>query len=446
MFEAKVARQPIFDRRLNVVGYELLFRAGRAQHANVVDDAAATTTVVLDALTEIGLQRIVGSHRAWINVSRGLLLSGLLATLPPTLIGLEILEDQLIDDELVQAVAELHGQGYRVALDDYRYSADTEPLLELADIVKLDVLALGRAGIAEHAARLQRSGVALLAEKVESHEDHRYCEEVGCELFQGFFYRKPELLSNRRIAANRVSVLKLIAALHDPALDLGEVETLIARDVTLSLRLLRYINSAYFGLPHEVASIRQAVALLGAENLKAWATLTAFASVDSKPSELTITALMRARFCELIASSDAAAYRSQLFTLGLFSVIDALLDTTIENVLAAVPFPEDMRQALIFHHGEMGRILDCITALEAGAFDRAEAILPDAGELYLQALTWTNDIGCLMFGAARPAIRQAPAVKRSTGPRLASPTQQAAPRRRPRSPVTKRASGRRSAP
>jgi c-di-GMP phosphodiesterase len=446
MSEARVARQPIFDRRLNVVGYELLFRSGRSPRANVVDDAAATTVVVLNALTEIGLQRIVGSHRAWINVSRGLLLSGLLATLPPKLIGLEILEDQLIDDELVQAVTELHGRGYRLALDDYRYAAGSEPLLELADIVKLDFLVLGRAGIAEQAARLEGYGVALLAEKVESHEDHRYCHDVGCELFQGFFYRKPELLSHRRIAANRLSVLKLIAALHDPALDLGEVETLIARDVTLSLRLLRYINSAYFGLPHEVSSIGQAVALLGAENLKAWATLTAFTSIDSKPSELTITALMRARFCELVASSDAPGYRAQLFTLGLFSVIDALLDTTIEDVLAAVPFPEDMRQALIFHHGEMGRLLDCVTALEAGAFDRAEAILPDAGELYLQALTWTNDIGCLMFGAARPAIRQAPAGDRSTRPRLASPTQQAAPRRRPRSAVAKRASGRRSAP
>lgn len=390
MFEARLARQPIFDRRLQVAGYELLFRAAGASTAGVVDHNAATSAVIVNALTEIGLQRIVGSHPAWINASREFLLSGLAATLPPGLVGLEILEDQAIDDELVRAVRGLRKQGYRLALDDYRYRPETEPLLGLIDIVKLDFLELGPDGIAEHAALLAPRGITLLAEKVESHEDHRYCLETGCELYQGFFYRKPELLSRRRIDANRLSLLKLIAALNQHDLDLHEAERLIARDVTLSLRLLHYINSAYFGLRHEVASIPQAVALLGLENIKAWATITAMAGIDSKPSELIMTALLHARFCELAEPAASAERRSQLFMVGLFSVIDALLDTPIEEVLDSIPFPEAMRDALIFHDGPMGQLLECLSALEAGSFDYADAIRPDSASLYLDALVWTN--------------------------------------------------------
>jgi EAL and modified HD-GYP domain-containing signal transduction protein len=408
MSEASVARQPIFDVRLKVVGYELLFRTARARTADVVDDEAATTSVVLNALTEIGLQRIVGSHRAWINASREFLLSGLVTTLPPELIGLEILEDQLIDDELVAAVTELKRRGYRLALDDFRYSSDADPLLGLVDVIKLDFLELGKDGMAEHAQRLARCGAALLAEKVESHDDHRFCVDHGFALFQGFFYRKPELLSRRQIKANRLPLLRLIAALHSPDLEFWQVEPLISRDVSLSLRLLRYINSAYFGLRHEVGSVGQALALMGLENLRAWATLTAFAGIDSKPSELTVTALMRARFCELAGSSQSADQRSQLFTLGLFSVIDALLDSTIEDVLASVPFPEPMRQALILHDGEMGRLLECVMALEAGSFDYAEAILPGSGQLYLEALSWTNDAAGQLTENPAPAAVSRP--------------------------------------
>jgi EAL and modified HD-GYP domain-containing signal transduction protein len=399
MSEASVARQPIFDRRLRVVGYELLFRGPRSLTGDVLDNENATTTVALNALTEIGLQRIVGSHRAWINTSREFLLNGLALALPPELIGYEILEEQAIDDELVAAVADLGRRGYALSLDDYQFTPETEPLLELVDVVKLDFLALGRDGMAEHAERLRPYGVQLLAEKVEAHADHRFCHDLGCELFQGFFYRKPELLTNRRIEANRLSLLKLMAALHDPATDLHAVELLITRDVTLSLRLLHYINSAFFGLRHEVSSVQQALALLGLENLRGWTTLTIFAAIDSKPSELTISALLRARFCELAGEADGAG-DSQLFTLGLFSVIDALMDAPIEEVLKSIPFPPEMRNALVCRQGEMGRLLDCVVALEAGDFDRAETLLPGADQHYLEALSWTTEAAKQLFDDA----------------------------------------------
>jgi EAL and modified HD-GYP domain-containing signal transduction protein len=399
MAEVYVARQPIFNTALEVEGYELLFRGGSDGEALVANPEGATATVVLNSFTEIGLERIVGPHTAWINVSREFVLTGLARTVPPGLVGLEILEDQVIDDRFIGAVHALKAQGYRLALDDFEYSPSAEPLLPLVDVVKLDLLGLGREGLARHVERLKPYGVLLLAEKLESRDDHAYCAALGCHLFQGFFFRQPELVHNRSISANRLSLLQAVAALQDPSVDLAALEHLISRDVALSFRLLRYINSAFFGLRMEVRSIGQALALLGVERLRHWATLSLLASIDDKPPELTVTALVRARFCERAGGLlRGAPSPGQLFTLGLFSVIDALMDAPIAEVIASIPFPQEMREALVAHDGEQGRLLECVGALEAADFDRAQSIVANAGELYLEALVWANGAAEALFG------------------------------------------------
>jgi len=397
MPEAFVARQPIFDRNLHVAGYELLFRGGDATSAMIADAEGATASVVLNSFTEIGLERLVGAKPAWVNVSREFVLDGLAATVPPSVVGLEILEDELLDERFVHALIELKRQGYRIALDDFAYSVSAERLLSLVDVVKLDLIGLGREGMAREVARLKPHGMTLLAEKVESHEEHAYCVELGCDLFQGFFFCRPELLHNRGIVANRASVLQIVAALQDPTVQLGQLERMIGRDVGLSFRLLRYINSAFFGLRFEVSSIGQALALLGVQNLRRWATLTVLASIDGKPPELTVTALVRARFCELAGDQLAGPRPGELFTLGLFSVIDALMDAPIEEVVAMIPFPSDMRDALIAREGEKGELINCVTALEAGDFDSAQRLVRGAGDLYLEALLWANDASNALF-------------------------------------------------
>ena len=402
MAEVFVARQPIFDRRLRVVGYELLFRDGRVPEAAVASPEGATASVVLNSLTEIGLERIVGDRTAWINVSREFVLSGLAETVPPGLVCLELLEDQLLDEQLYAGIEELGRAGYRLALDDFQFSESIEPLLGLVDVVKLDILALGRERFSSHARRLKSYGLVVLAEKVETHEDYAYCADAGSELFQGYFFCKPELVSGRKIAASRASLLQLIAALQDPGVSLSQLEVLIGRDISLSLRLLRYINSAFFGLRGTVRSVGQALALLGLENLRRWATLSAFVGVEHKPSELTLTALIRARFCELATDRLGAVNAAELFTLGLFSVIDALMDVAMETVLASIPFPEDMRQALIVRQGPKGRLLDCVSAIEAGEFDRAQAIIPGSGDLYLEALKWATEAADSLFNDLSP--------------------------------------------
>jgi EAL and modified HD-GYP domain-containing signal transduction protein len=394
--EVFIGRQPIFDRGQRVVGYEILFRADDHGEAGVLDAESATATVVLNALTEIGLERIVGPHLAWINLPRESVLSGIAKMLPPAAAGFEILEGQRIDAALIAGVRDLKDQGYRIALDDFEFSADYLPLLEIVDIVKLDYLALGAERFAAEVEKLKPYPVQMLAEKVETKDEYEYCLALGCDFFQGFFFQKPELLRRRRIELTAGSMLQVIAALQNSQLQFDELEPLIAHDLPLSLRLLRYINSAFFSLRYEVTSVRQALVMLGMENVRRWATLTVMGSIEGKTPELTSTALIRARFCEL-AGLSAGMDGDGLFTIGMFSLIDAMLDVSLEEVTEELPFPNEMRVALLRHAGPMGRILDAATSLESGYFGDAKLLVPNAGELYVQSLLWAQEASGALF-------------------------------------------------
>ena len=401
---AFIARQPIFNPQLEVVGYELLFRGqGYAADALVDDPRRATATVVLNSFTELELERIVGHKRAWVNLSRDFVLDGLVQAIPPKLGGLEIAEDELFDDELVAALSDLKGQGYRLALDDFRGRPGSDSVVGLFDVVKLNMPALGPEGVSEQIARLRHHGNLLLGDKLATRPDHDWCAAAGCDLFQGFFFCQPAVVGTRGIAANRLALLQVVAALQDPTVDLDKVEQLIVRDVALSFRMLRYVNSAFFGLRGEVRSIGQALALLGAENVRRWATLSVLASVDDKPTELTVTALIRARFCELAADQLRIAGPGELFTLGLFSVIDGMMDAPMGDVLESLPLADDMRDALIHRSGPMGQLLECVTALEAGDY-AAASMLARTDELYLTAVIWANTAAESLFAAAGPGV------------------------------------------
>lgn len=391
MPDALVARQPIFNTRLDVVGYELLFRSGALDRAEVLDNDGATATVMMSSLTEFGVERLVGTTAAWINVSREFILGGYAALLPGQLFVLELLEDQLIDAELVRAIQELTDMGYLFALDDFAYEASLEPLIDLASYVKLDLRASGEAGFAQAVERLSDRGVTLLAEKLETYEEHRLAASLGCELFQGYFYCRPQTIRGARVDADRLSLLKLLAVLQDPVVELEDLDHAIGSDPRLGYRLLRYMNSAFFGLACEVRSIRQAVALLGIDNLKRWATLNLFAMVDGKPGELTRTALTRARFCELAGAGFETGVRGELFTVGLLSVIDALLDLPLPEVLQELPLAGDLADALLDQRGPYGDALRAVIALETGDYRAAEGLIPDAEELYLDSTAWADE-------------------------------------------------------
>ena len=392
MSEVYVARQPIFDGQLGLWGYELLFRRANENTAVVGDQDAATSTVVINSFTEIGLETLVGDHAAWLNVSRDFIVSKLPLTLPPKRIVLELLEEQVVDDVLLTALTQLRQLGYTIALDDFTWDEQHAPLVEHVGIVKIDFLASTQEQIAADVERLRRPGVMLLAEKVETREDYRRALDLGFDLAQGYFFCQPEIVSARGVAPNRMSVVQLVGALQDPEVDLDTIEEMISRDVALSYRLLRYINSAFFGLRREVSSIGRAVTLLGLENVKRWATLTAFAGIDEKPRELISTALVRAHFCELAGHLFGESGGDQLFTLGLFSVIDALMDATMPEVLRSIPFPEDMTHALVAGHGPKGALLDAAIACERG-----NAPSDALAALQTEAIAWATNATTELF-------------------------------------------------
>jgi EAL and modified HD-GYP domain-containing signal transduction protein len=389
MTNVRIARQPILNSEQIVEGYELLYPMGE------VDETLAAARITIEALSEIGLDRLVGTSRAWINITPAFLANEMVLNLPPDRVVLELGPEMGQDEATLERLAELHTAGYTLAADRFRVSPGPQPLLGIVDIVKVDMRELGARELARHAFELRLLAVTLVACNVETGDDFKLAEAAGASLFQGFFFCRPHMLPGRRITPSRAAMLSLSSALQDSDVQLADLERVIANDVALSYRLLKYINSAYFSLRKEITSIKQALALLGLESLRRWATLSIFADVGDQPRELLVTALIRARFCETAGSSDDGT-PAELFTLGLFSVLDALTATPMYTAIADLPLAPTLHDALMDHSGP-GRLLDSVIATEAGEFDRANEITPNSSECYLDAVAWSNETGASML-------------------------------------------------
>jgi EAL and modified HD-GYP domain-containing signal transduction protein len=387
-----VARQPIFEANLDVFGYELLFRRAGADRAEIHDSEAATSRTVVGSLVEIGLETLVGEALALINVSDRFVLAGHAELVPRERVALELLEDATPTSELASRVRELRARGYTIALDDFVYDPAWHPLLEAAHIVKLEVNDVPVAELRKRITALAPFGVDLLAEKIEDHETFERCKALGFRYFQGYFLCRPRTMSADAVPSSQLSQLELASALRDPEVSIAELERVIAHDLGLSYRLLRYINSAHFALPRRIESIRQAVVLLGLRQVKNLASVLALAALGDTPSELLMTALVRARMCERAAEElrdgpDAA------FTVGLFSLVDAILDRELDHILASLPLSSEIAEALLTGGGPHGRTLAAIIAHERGRFDEAAALMPgvDLAGAYVDAVAWAND-------------------------------------------------------
>ncbi|MFW5909296.1 MAG: EAL and HDOD domain-containing protein [Thiohalospira sp.] len=398
MTDVLVGRQPIYRRNLDVYAYELLFRGHNDNEAGVTDGDRATSEVLYNTFVEIGVDEIVGRHRAFVNLTPAFLTGDYPLPTTEGQLVLEILEDTPVTEEIVRAVAHLRARGYTIALDDFVYQPHLEPLVRQADIIKIDLMQLEEGQLEEHVARLSGNGTRLLAEKVETHEEFHHCRELGFDLFQGFFFCKPEVVRGNHLPTNRVAVAELLAALQDPEVELATLERLISRDVTLSYRLLRLINSAYFNLRREVDSVGRALMLLGLDSVRNWATLLTLSSVEDKPTELVRTAVVRARLCRnLGAEADPDTGSDLYFTVGLFSTLDALLDRPLETVLEQLPLSRPVAAALLERGGTPGAVLDCALAYEQGDWKAVEnntcGISPGAvRDAYLEAVHWADDL------------------------------------------------------
>lgn len=374
-----VARRPIYDPALRVVAYELL----------VQDDGEATTS----AISELGLNLVMG-RLAYIPVSPTFLLEGFARTLAADRVVLKVPPDAALDGAAVAALEELVAAGYTLALERFEPAGPLRPLLPLAKVVGLDVRALDRGPLRQLAGALKRAGAILMAENVEDHDELELCQQSGFDLLHGYFFCRPRVVNGRPVEVNRVNGVRLAGALHADDVDLEAVQAIISCDVALSYNLLRFINSAFFSLPRRVDSIRDALVLLGVVNVRKWATLMAIADTGDKPRELVVTGLVRARMCELIAESYGYDDGEGFFTTGLFSVVDALTDSSMVELLASLPLSEEIVSALLNHAGAKGRILRAVVAYERGNFTELSELTPVGtalSELYAEAVAWSSE-------------------------------------------------------
>lgn len=371
--EVFVARQPIFDAQRRVVAYELLFRSSFENSFPRMDVDNASSVVIRNVLMIFGLPTLSAGKKVFVNISRKVLVDGLWMMLPPEQTVVELLESVTADSQTVAACQEVKAAGYALALDDFVEGPNVDALVPFADILKVDVLATtpdeeGRL-IRRWSRRPARNRPHLLAEKVESEATFKSCREKGYSLFQGYFFARPEIVHRQAVPSNKVTYMQFLRELQRPEIDFERMEQVVKRDVSLSMNLLKYLNSAAFGWKERVTSLRHALVLLGERPFRRWAALLAVAGLaEDRPPELALTCLVRAHFCEPLAAHLRLDELSG-FMLGLFSAIDALVGRPLAEILEEVSAPPDVQRAAVSEDTPLGKVLALVLAYEQGHWD-----------------------------------------------------------------------------
>lgn len=370
MKEIYLGRQPIYDSALRVEGYQLSYHPAEStdslEDAPLLDIELAHTRALFNTLTEIGLDRLVGNSKVFLGVTRDLLVQGALQELiaaAPHMV-FEVVADIMVDELLIDALNALRQEGYCFLLDEYENTDAYRALLDAVTYVRVNVLTLPESEMPLLVAQLQQRGLAVIASGIEDQHLLEACQNLGFNYFQGRHFSQPRLFKFQGIQTNQLAVMRLVSALNQPDVDLKKIEALIAQDVALSYKLLRYINSAYFSLSRRVDSIQRAVTLLGLRTVRSWATLISLSNVESARSDLMTIALIRAKMCELLGEQLGLKQHDTTFMVGLLSVLDLVAQAPMPEVLAALPLEEEVNAALLRQEGGLGRILACALAYE----------------------------------------------------------------------------------
>lgn len=391
---AYVGRQAIFDRRLNVVGYELLYRDSEDNRARFDDVTQASATTILNAFVELGLDTLCGGVPAFVNMSEGFLLGDYPIPLPPERTVIEVLEDIPVTPALVVSLRQLRERGFRIALDDFLLTDATRPLLGVADIIKVNVLGVPPEDIAAQYRELEPSGATLLAEKISTHEEHMFLRDLGFTYFQGYFLEMPIVSRATRMPHDRAKLVRLLATLYDQRLDLRAIEGLVAAEVGLGVRLIKLASSVAMTRGAPIASLQQAMSRLGVQQVAALIVLILASGFNDKPLELARQVLIRARMCELLAR-NATIPADEMFTAGLLSLLDAILDRPMSEIIEQLPLSALVREALQGGSSRPARIVDTARhqnrgelASLAGTGFTAQAVFM----AWYDAVRWSDDI------------------------------------------------------
>jgi EAL and modified HD-GYP domain-containing signal transduction protein len=367
------ARQAIVARGGRLAGYELLYRGPRGADGEIPDAEHATCQVLVGAFAEVGMSAAVGGATAFLNVTERFLREIDPLPLAPESTVLELLEDAQPSPALMDRLAHLRGQGFRIALDDFAPTRANRQLLDAADLVKVDLRAHSRREASKIIKSLSERGLPVVAEKVEDQDEYDWAAEAGAKLFQGYFFCKPTPLAGQELRAASISRLRAAAGLTHPDAGLEEIEAAITVDPHLSLRLLQQLNSAAVSLPNRISSIRQGVMLLGPRTVRQWALVLLLSGIGEHRGPLLTTALARARTMELVAPVQGFVDRDAWFSVGLLSVCDALANAPMEEVVRDLPLADDVIAALVRREGVKGEALTHAIACERGELPARDA-------------------------------------------------------------------------
>lgn len=390
-----VARQPIFKKNMRIYGYELLFREGMANFAPQIDEDTATSELLSNTYLTSDLSKFTGGERAFINFTRNLLINQIPLLFPRATTVVEILENVRAEEKVVSACREIAEKGYMIALDDFVYTSDLEPLISLAKIIKIDFRQGPIEIVEENVRALQKHNKKLLAEKIESYEEFQTAIDLGFHYFQGYFFAKPQIIKRKRLATSKLNLLRIMGEINRLELDFDHLEKYVSLDITISYKLLNYINSAYYRRVVEISSIRQAIVLLGEIEIRRFLSLMAMSKLaDNKPDELIKLSAFRAKFCELLGINYKLSYApEELFTLGLFSIIDAIMDDSMENIMEKLPLSQNIKDALVSGKADIVNCLKLAKSYEKGQWDNVAVFLEKLNikddklpAIYIQAL------------------------------------------------------------
>jgi EAL and modified HD-GYP domain-containing signal transduction protein len=394
----QLGRQAIYDASLSSLAYELFYRAASERDGLAADADRGTCSVVLSAFSELGLERVAGKKRIFLNVAHDVVSGALPLPVSPELVVLQVRDYEHSAAELGAALRARRAEGFQVALDGYVLSPETEPLLAVADYLKLDMRKLGPSGLREQLDRLQGRGHQTIACKIDSSEHFNACVAAGCNFFQGRFLFRPQVLSHKRLPKSLKTVTALLKRLRDPAVELVEIERIVKTDPALSVAVLGFFGSAAHALPQPVTSILQAVNLMGLRELSKWIMLVALTSSSERPSELVLIALIRARASESLARAIGAD-QDAAFTVGLTSMLEVLFERPLRELLESLPLTPEIKAAVLERTGVLGDILvDVITREQEEEVTvtgtRARSVRLDAGAVnraWLEALSWAGE-------------------------------------------------------
>lgn len=394
-----VARQPIFNRRQQTIGHELLFRNGECNAFPAIDADEATCRLVLENYMAIGNEHIFKGQRNFINFPHRCLINLMPLLLPKNKVVIEILETCIPDDELFLVIKHLHHKGYIIALDDFEYDVRWQRFFCYVHIIKLDLLMLGVDKACDFVRNNRHMKVKFLAEKVESYDDFQVALAAGFDLFQGYYFSHPELLKRRKVAASELTTIQLLQAISAEPVNFSDIEMIISSDVSLSYLLLRYVNNANRRLIEPISSFHQALVYLGEDKLRMFVGVvaTAHAALD-KPKALYVLSLQRAKMCEkLVHYSSLMIPPEQAFLAGMFSLLDALLDSSLADLLVLLKLQPHIHIALLSRQGELGVVLNLVDAFDRADWQQVMLACTELGlseqqvqDSYLQAVAWAE--------------------------------------------------------